>query len=172
MSASARGRPATRIGSWTPPPTPQRCLSGHGSKTTWWTTRTGPRQWSPRKCCAGSDGCRPEPKDSEPVTLVPRVPWMDHYWLAWAGAVRPALWAAGQAPLSSVRWRTMFERFTDRARRVVVLAQEEARMLNHNYVGTEHILLGLIREREGVGARALESLGISLDAGRLQVEGT
>ena len=65
----------------------------------------------------------------------------------------------------------MFERFTDRARRVVVLAQEEARMLNHNYIGTEHILLGLIREREGVGARALESLGISLDAVRLQVEG-
>src|SRR6202167_5838793 len=64
----------------------------------------------------------------------------------------------------------MFQRFTDRARRVVVLAQEEARMLNHAYIGTEHILLGLIREREGVGARALESLGISLDAVRQQVE--
>ena len=60
----------------------------------------------------------------------------------------------------------MFERFTDRARRVVVLAQEEARMLNHNYVGTEHILLGLIHEGEGVAAKALESLGISLDAVR------
>jgi ATP-dependent Clp protease ATP-binding subunit ClpA len=64
----------------------------------------------------------------------------------------------------------MFERFTDRARRVVVLAQEEARMLDHNYVGTEHILLGLIHEGEGVAARALESLGISLEAVRQQVE--
>ena len=64
----------------------------------------------------------------------------------------------------------MFERFTDRARRVVVLAQEEARILNHNYIGTEHILLGLIREREGVAAKALESLGISLEAVRQQVE--
>ena len=64
----------------------------------------------------------------------------------------------------------MFERFTERARRVVVLAQEEARMLNHDYIGTEHILLGLIREREGVAARALESLGISLDAMRTAVE--
>jgi len=64
----------------------------------------------------------------------------------------------------------MFERFTDRARRVVVLAQEEARMLNHNYNGTEHILLGLIHEGEGVAAKALESLGISLDAVRQQVE--
>ena len=60
----------------------------------------------------------------------------------------------------------MFERFTDRARRVVVLAQEEARMLNHNYIGTEHLLLGLIHEGEGVAARALESLGISLAAVR------
>src|SRR5271156_3117318 len=64
----------------------------------------------------------------------------------------------------------MFERFTDRARRVVVLAQEEAGMLNHNYIGTEHILLGLIHEGEGVAAKALESLGISLDAVRQQVE--
>ena len=64
----------------------------------------------------------------------------------------------------------MFERFTDRARRVVVLAQEEARMLNHNYIGTEHILLGLIHEGEGVAAKALESLGISLEAVRNQVE--
>jgi Clp amino terminal domain, pathogenicity island component len=63
----------------------------------------------------------------------------------------------------------MFERFTDRARRVVVLAQEEARKLNHNYIGTEHLLLGLIRESEGVAAKALESLGISLDAVRQQV---
>src|SRR3978361_690690 len=64
----------------------------------------------------------------------------------------------------------MFERFTDRARRVVVLAQEEARMLNHNYIGTEHILLGLIHEGEGGAAKALESLGISLEAVRQQVE--
>ena len=64
----------------------------------------------------------------------------------------------------------MFERFTDRARRVVVLAQEEARVLDHNYIGTEHILLGLIHEGEGVAARALESLGISLEAVRTQVQ--
>ena len=64
----------------------------------------------------------------------------------------------------------MFERFTDRARRVVVLAQEEARMLSHNYIGTEHILLGLIHEGEGVAAKALESLDISLEAVRGQVE--
>jgi hypothetical protein len=64
----------------------------------------------------------------------------------------------------------MFERFTDRARRVVVLAQDEARRLDHTWIGTEHILLGLIREGEGVAAKALESLGISLDAVRQQVE--
>src|SRR5690348_3639904 len=64
----------------------------------------------------------------------------------------------------------MFERFSDRARRVVVLAQEEARKLNHNYIGTEHILLGLIHEGEGVAAKALESLGISLEAVRQLVE--
>src|ERR1022692_482260 len=64
----------------------------------------------------------------------------------------------------------MFERFTDRARRVVVLAQEAARMLNHNYIGTEHILLRLIHEGEGVAAKALQTLGISLEAVRQQVE--
>jgi ATP-dependent Clp protease ATP-binding subunit ClpC len=64
----------------------------------------------------------------------------------------------------------MFERFTDRSRRVIVLAQEEARILDHGYIGTEHILLGLIRESDGHAARALESLGISLDAVRQQVE--
>ncbi len=64
----------------------------------------------------------------------------------------------------------MFERFTDRARRVVVLAQEEARLLNHNYIGTEHILLGLIHEGEGVAAQALESLKISLESVREEVE--
>jgi ClpA/ClpB-like protein len=64
----------------------------------------------------------------------------------------------------------MFERFTDQARRVVVLAQEEARMLNHNYIGTEHLLLGLLREGEGVAAKALEALGIRLEAVRQQIE--
>jgi len=64
----------------------------------------------------------------------------------------------------------MFERFTDTARRVVVLAQEEARMLDHDYIGTEHILLGLIHEGEGVAAEALRTVGIGLDAVRGQVE--
>ncbi len=64
----------------------------------------------------------------------------------------------------------MFDRFTDRARRVIVLAQDEARMLNHNYIGTEHLLLGLIHEGEGVAAKALESLGITLEPVRDQVE--
>ncbi len=66
----------------------------------------------------------------------------------------------------------MFERFTDRARRVLVLAQEEARLLNHNFLGTEHILLGLIHEGDGVAAKALESLGISLEGVREKVEET
>ena len=57
----------------------------------------------------------------------------------------------------------MFERFTEKARRVVVYAQEEARMLNQNYIGTEHLLLGLIREQDGIAAKALESLSISLE---------
>jgi hypothetical protein len=65
---------------------------------------------------------------------------------------------------------TVFERFTDASRRVVVLAQEEARRLNHNYIGTEHILLGLLHEGDGVAATALVSLGISLDVVRSQVE--
>ena len=64
----------------------------------------------------------------------------------------------------------MFERFTDRARRVVVLAQEEARTLDHGYIGTEHLLLGLLREGDGVAARTLESLGVSREAARGQVE--
>src|SRR5947207_15869876 len=67
--------------------------------------------------------------------------------------------------------RSMFERFTDRARRVVVLAGEEARMLDHGWIGTEHILLGLIHEGDGYAARTLELLGINLDAVRQQVEG-
>ena len=64
----------------------------------------------------------------------------------------------------------MFERFTDRARRVIVLAQEEARALQHNYIGTEHLLLGLIREGEGIAAKALTAKGVSLDDTRKQVE--
>ena len=66
----------------------------------------------------------------------------------------------------------MFERFTDRARRVVVLAQEEARMLNHNYIGTEHVLLGLIHEGEGVASKTLEGMDIGLDAVRAAVQET
>jgi ATP-dependent Clp protease ATP-binding subunit ClpC len=65
----------------------------------------------------------------------------------------------------------MFERFTDRSRKVVVLAQEEARNLSHDHVGPEHILLGLVREGSGVAAKALESLGISLETIRERVEG-
>jgi len=64
----------------------------------------------------------------------------------------------------------VFERFTDRARRSVVFAQEEARMLNHNYIGTEHILLGLLREHDGIAGKALTSMGVSLEAARGQVE--
>ena len=63
----------------------------------------------------------------------------------------------------------MFERFTDKARRVVVLAQEEARQLGHNYIGTEHVLLGLLRESDSVAGRALDSLGVGLQAARDQV---
>lgn len=66
----------------------------------------------------------------------------------------------------------MFERFTDRARRVLVLAQEEARLLGHSFIGTEHILLGLISEEEGVAAQALKSLGITLEAVRARVDET
>src|SRR3712207_9335450 len=65
--------------------------------------------------------------------------------------------------------RTVFERFTERARQVVVLAQEEARILKHNYIGTEHILLGLLREEEGLAARVLESLDITVERVRAQV---
>ena len=66
----------------------------------------------------------------------------------------------------------MFERFSDRARRVLVYAQEEARLLNHNFIGTEHVLLGLIREGDGVAAKALASLDINLDVVREKVEET
>jgi ATP-dependent Clp protease ATP-binding subunit ClpC len=64
----------------------------------------------------------------------------------------------------------MFEKFSDQGRRVIVLSQEEARLLNHNYIGTEHILLGLVHEGEGVAAKALESLNVRLDAVRREVE--
>jgi ATP-dependent Clp protease ATP-binding subunit ClpC len=85
---------------------------------------------------------------------------------------RPALPLAERIKRATMRTRPkgMFTRFTDRARQVVVLAQEEARMLNHNYIGTEHILLGLIHEGEGVAAQVLESLGISLEEARDRVE--
>ncbi len=63
----------------------------------------------------------------------------------------------------------MFERFTERARQVVVLAQDEARALKHNYIGTEHLLLGLLREEEGIAARALQSLDITVEEVRAQV---
>src|SRR5215467_10045627 len=63
----------------------------------------------------------------------------------------------------------MFERFTDRARRVVVLAQEEARLLKHNYIGTEHLLLGLMREEEGLAAQTLQALGLSHEVVRQRV---
>jgi ATP-dependent Clp protease ATP-binding subunit ClpA len=66
----------------------------------------------------------------------------------------------------------VFERFTDRARKVLTYAQDEARLLNHSFIGTEHILLGLLREGQGVGAQALQSLGISLEAVRAKVEET
>src|SRR5476649_1702988 len=84
----------------------------------------------------------------------------------------------GQGPAGTLKYELereavrVFERFTDRARRVLVLAQEEARLLNHSFIGTEHILLGLIHEGEGVAAKALESLGISLEAVREKVEET
>ena len=85
---------------------------------------------------------------------------------------RPALPLAERIKKATMRTQPkgMFQRFTDRARRVVVLAQEEARLLRHNYVGTEHILLGLLHEGDGVAAQALESLGINRAAVRQQVE--
>jgi ATP-dependent Clp protease ATP-binding subunit ClpA len=95
---------------------------------------------------------------------------MDHCWRTRAGSLRLVLWSGGRVLLGGARRRAMFERFTDRARQAVALAQEEATRLDHNYIGTEHILLGLLHEGTGVAARALDSLGISLDAVRQQVE--
>src|SRR5207237_9699739 len=83
-------------------------------------------------------------------------------------AGRGGIATGGSAPAPEGRVR--FERFTDRARRVVVLAQEEALRLNHNYIGTEHVLLGLLREEEGVAARALVSLGVALEEARDKIE--
>ena len=91
------------------------------------------------------------------------------YGFSW-GSHSPSRYTLFQYPPISIGVVPLFERFTDRARRVVVLAQEEARLLNHSYIGTEHILLGLIHEGEGVAAKALESLNISLEAVRAQVE--
>jgi ATP-dependent Clp protease ATP-binding subunit ClpA len=71
-----------------------------------------------------------------------------------------------------LRWLQVFERFTDGARRVLVLAQEEARLLNHNFIGTEHVLLGLLHDQEGIAGDALRSLGVSLSAVREKVEET
>ena len=75
-----------------------------------------------------------------------------------------------RSPATAEEAATLFERFTDQARRVLVLAQEEARLPDDNFIGTEHILLGLIHEGEGVAAKALESLGVSLEAVREKVE--
>jgi Clp amino terminal domain, pathogenicity island component len=98
---------------------------------------------------------------------------------AWLYGLLPEI-SLPTGPLQLVRrWRPrrgeegggrMFDRFTDRARHVVVLAQEEARLLNHNYIGTEHLLLGLIHEQQGVAAKALESLSVSLEAVRSEVQ--
>src|SRR3974390_1558884 len=86
-----------------------------------------------------------------------------------AGPVGRNRGAAGKLGL---RRTSMFERFTDRARRVLVLAQEEARLLNHNFIGTEHLLLGLMHESEGVAAKALEPVGVSWEAVRAKVAET
>jgi ATP-dependent Clp protease ATP-binding subunit ClpA len=76
----------------------------------------------------------------------------------------------GDRRRAGVGFPPVFERFTERARQVVVLAQEEARALKHSYIGTEHLLLGLLREEEGVAARVLASLGVTLEAARARVE--
>jgi ATP-dependent Clp protease ATP-binding subunit ClpC len=98
-------------------------------------------------------------------TTEARLTQVDDVWARW----RPRA-AKGQGPTDSLD--TVFERFTDRARRVLTFAQEEARQLNHSFIGTEHILLGLIREGDGVGAQALQSLGISFQAVRGEVQET
>ena len=88
------------------------------------------------------------------------------------GHPEPSDERAGDGRVPETYAHPMFERFTDRARRVLVLAQEEARLLEHNFIGTEHLLLGLISEGEGVAAKALENLGIALQAVRSKVKET
>jgi hypothetical protein len=117
---------------------------------------------SPREARSGMARRLEQPPMEEP----------DRAWPADGGRQAGPVAVHSLHSTSTTLWEAapLFERFTDRARRVVVLAQEEARLLNHNYIGTEHILLGLIHEGEGVAAKALESLGISLEAVRSQVE--
>src|SRR6266511_3340111 len=83
---------------------------------------------------------------------------------------RAVLWSTRSWRSKRPRLRGVFERFTERARQVVVLAQDEARALRHNYIGTEHLLLGLLREEEGLGARVLESFGVTVEDVRRDVE--
>src|SRR5689334_10040163 len=87
------------------------------------------------------------------------------------GRARSGFVVAPRGPLRGWETDGMFERFTDRARRVVVLAQEESRLLNHSYIGTEHILLGLVHEEDGVAAQALADSNVSLTSARNAVEG-
>src|SRR6266536_3717079 len=132
-----------------PPPRSRDCTSSR-------STRSGRRRNGAARC---SPGCRH--RQARPGVHTERVAEVV-LGLRQAGARR--------RPRHRDEGGEMFERFTDRARNVVVLAQDEARLLNHNYIGTEHILLGLIHEGEGVAAKALDLLGISLEAVRQQVE--
>jgi ATP-dependent Clp protease ATP-binding subunit ClpA len=108
------------------------------------------------------------PDTISPAELVARTPDLEGE-VAWLARTRPERSTVGPS-IEPARGGVVFERFTDRARRVVVLAQEESRRLDHNFIGTEHILLGLIQEREGVAAQALGALGIRLEAVRARVE--
>src|SRR6266536_2406755 len=132
-----------------PPPRSRDCTSSR-------STRSGRRRNGAARC---SPGCRH--RQARPGVHTERVAEVV-LGLRQVGARR--------RPRHRDEGGEMFERFTDRARNVVVLAQDEARLLNHNYIGTEHILLGLIHEGEGVAAKALDLLGISLEAVRQQVE--
>ena len=90
-------------------------------------------------------------------------------WRISEKSLRSFVKSLAELPQAASRDGGLFSRFTDRARKVVTLAQEEARQINHNYIGTEHLLLGLLAEGEGVGALALKALGISLDQIRKDV---